>query len=78
MTAETLIPARPTSLTPLRVDTGAVAGFYCAAVEATDTVLSQDCHAAERERLARMFEQAPGFMALLSGPDHVFELANAA
>lgn len=28
--------------------------------------------------LAGMFEQAPGFMALLRGPDHVFELANPA
>lgn len=29
-------------------------------------------------RLLSMFEQAPGFLAFLSGPDHVFELANAA
>ncbi len=28
--------------------------------------------------LADMFSQAPGFMALLRGPDHVFELANPA
>ncbi|WP_246688981.1 PAS domain S-box protein [Mesorhizobium sp. WSM4310] len=28
--------------------------------------------------LSQMFEQAPGFMALLQGPDHVFELTNAA
>jgi hypothetical protein len=33
---------------------------------------------AERERLVEMFRQAPGFMAMLSGPDHVFELTNAA
>lgn len=33
---------------------------------------------AESERLERMFRQAPSFMALLRGPDHVFELANAA
>ncbi|WP_226951329.1 response regulator [Rhizobium terrae] len=26
----------------------------------------------------RMFEQAPGFMAMVSGPDHVFEMANGA
>ena len=30
------------------------------------------------ERLHQMFEQAPGFMCMLRGPDHVFELANAA
>ena len=32
----------------------------------------------EHERLDRMFEQAPGFMALLEGPDHKFALANEA
>ncbi|MHB2167477.1 ATP-binding protein [Alsobacter sp. R-9] len=33
---------------------------------------------AERAQLRRLFEQAPGFMAVLRGPDLVFELANAA
>ncbi|MET1756667.1 PAS domain-containing protein [Novosphingobium sp. RD2P27] len=33
---------------------------------------------AESERLRRLFEQAPGFMAVLSGPLHHFQLANAA
>jgi PAS domain S-box-containing protein len=33
---------------------------------------------AETDRLRRLFEQAPGFMAVLSGPDHVFTLANPA
>ncbi|TGQ64714.1 PAS domain S-box protein [Mesorhizobium sp. M00.F.Ca.ET.186.01.1.1] len=28
--------------------------------------------------LSQMFDQAPGFIALLQGPDHVFELTNAA
>ncbi len=32
----------------------------------------------EREYLRGLFEQAPGFMAVLAGPDHVFEIANAA
>ena len=32
--------------------------------------------ATESERLRRLFEQAPGFMCVLRGPDHVFELAN--
>jgi PAS domain S-box-containing protein len=32
----------------------------------------------EGRRLRALFEQAPGFMALLQGPRHVFELANAA
>jgi hypothetical protein len=32
----------------------------------------------EHERLQLMFERAPGFMALLEGPDHVIALANKA
>lgn len=32
----------------------------------------------DHERLQRMFEQAPGFMALLEGPDHQIVLANKA
>lgn len=32
----------------------------------------------ERDRFRAMFKQAPSFMALLSGPNHVFELANDA
>ncbi|AKT42762.1 PAS domain-containing hybrid sensor histidine kinase/response regulator [Chondromyces crocatus] len=32
----------------------------------------------ERRHLLRMFEQAPGFMCFLRGPQHVFELANKA
>jgi PAS domain S-box-containing protein len=31
---------------------------------------------AERKRLSDVFERAPAFMCLLSGPDHVFTLAN--
>ncbi|PVE23400.1 hypothetical protein DC522_16195 [Microvirga sp. KLBC 81] len=32
----------------------------------------------ERQHLQELFEQAPGFIAALSGPDHVFTMANAA
>ncbi|MGH7448712.1 MAG: MHYT domain-containing protein, partial [Longimicrobiales bacterium] len=31
----------------------------------------------ERSRLSILFEQAPAFIAVLQGPDHVFELTNA-
>lgn len=34
--------------------------------------------AAESEKLRILFEQAPSFMAVTRGPEHVFELANAA
>jgi PAS domain S-box-containing protein len=33
---------------------------------------------AERRRLRALFDQAPGFMCILRGPDFVFELANGA
>nr|WP_295836554.1 PAS domain-containing protein [uncultured Azospirillum sp.] len=42
-----------------------------AAVEAANARL-----AAEGERLRTLFRQAPGFMCVLRGPDHVFEMAN--
>ena len=32
----------------------------------------------ERNRLVEMFMQAPGFMTVLDGPDHVFQMHNAA
>jgi signal transduction histidine kinase/DNA-binding response OmpR family regulator len=32
----------------------------------------------ERDRMRGLFQQAPSFMCILSGPDHVFELANDA
>ncbi len=32
----------------------------------------------ERNRLVEMFMQAPGFVAVLSGPDHVFQMHNGA
>src|SRR4029077_1477208 len=31
-----------------------------------------------RERLHELFQQAPGFIAFLTGPDHVFDLTNDA
>jgi PAS domain S-box-containing protein len=44
-----------------------------AAVQAANTALED-----ERRRLRTLFSQAPSFMAVLAGPDHVFELANEA
>ena len=42
-------------------------------------MLDQMAHlTSEHERLRLMFEQAPGFMALLEGPDHRIAVANDA
>jgi len=39
---------------------------------------SPDTHLVERKRLQQLFQQAPGFICVLQGPQHVFELANDA
>jgi signal transduction histidine kinase/ActR/RegA family two-component response regulator len=66
------------SYSPVRDESGAVAGMYCAVNETTVDVLNERNRIEENERLQRLFEQAPGIMAVLRGPDHVFELANVA
>ena len=44
-----------------------------------NSMLNQIAHlSSEHERLERMFEQAPGFMALLEAPDNKFSIANEA
>ena len=47
-------------------------------VETTAKVTAERWLKGESERLRMLFEQAPGFFALLRGPHHVFELANPA
>jgi PAS domain S-box-containing protein len=51
------------------------AGVLERAQQVQEVNLSLD---AERRYLRRLFEQAPGFICSLRGPDHVFELANDA
>jgi len=65
------------SYSPVRDETGAVAGMFCACTETTAQVLAEERRVAENERLRQLFHQAPGFIAVLRGPDHVFELVNA-
>jgi PAS domain S-box-containing protein len=66
------------SYSPLRGDTGAVEGMFCACTETTATVLAERRRDTEMERLRTLFDRAPVFIAVLAGPDHVFEIANAA
>jgi PAS domain S-box-containing protein len=66
------------SYSAIRDANGAPGGTLCIIFETTDRIQAIDAANAERERLTTMFEQAPGFMAVLRQPDHVFELANAA
>ncbi|KFG70991.1 hypothetical protein JH26_00835 [Microvirga sp. BSC39] len=66
------------SYTPVRDHTGEVAGFFCPCMEITAQVMAERRLAAEKERQQRLFEQAPGFIIVLTGPHHVFEFVNQA
>jgi PAS domain S-box-containing protein len=66
------------SYTPVRGPRGGFDGVFCACQETTREVLAERGRIAERDRLTRMFEEAPGLIAMLEGPDHRFVLANAA
>ncbi len=61
---------------PVVDESGRPGGVISVVVETTDRVLADRRGAAERDRLAQMFEQAPTFMAMLSGPEHRFDLVN--
>lgn len=66
------------SYTPLRDDTGAVLGLFCACSQTTDKVLLGHERDHERARLGMMFEQTPSFVAMMEGPDHIFRMVNPA
>jgi signal transduction histidine kinase len=55
-----------------------VGGVLVICTETTQSVRAEQRNAAERERFSELFRQAPSFMAMLRGPEHVFELANPA
>jgi PAS domain S-box-containing protein len=75
---------------PVRDDAGKPSGTLCIVTETTSRVTAERALAIERAAvleanlrlsmessfLRELFEQAPSFMALLTGPDHVFTLAN--
>jgi PAS domain-containing protein len=66
------------SYSPVQDDNGVVAGMFCACIETTRTVLEQGQLRAQQQWLEMIFQQAPGFAAVLRGPDHVFEMVNEA
>lgn len=53
-----------------------VGGVLVVCTETTEQVLSEQRLLSERERFVQLFDQAPTFLALLRGPDHIIELAN--
>jgi PAS domain S-box-containing protein len=66
------------SYTPVRDESGAIAGFFCPCTEITGQVMAERRLAAETERQRRLFELAPGFVAILTQPEHTFEFVNQA
>lgn len=64
------------SYSPVRDESGAVAGMFCTCQETTARVLAERRQTEDIRRQRRMFEQAPGFIFTLHGPSHVFDFAN--
>ncbi|MEX2551961.1 MAG: PAS domain-containing protein, partial [Actinomycetota bacterium] len=61
---------------PVLDEAGEPAGVIALVVETTQRVLADQRVQTERERLLQLFDQAPGFMAMLAGRDHIFQMAN--
>ena len=59
-------------------DDGKVAGVLVVCTETTQRVRSTSVLEAQLGRLAEVFRQAPSFLAVLRGPNHVYELVNDA
>ena len=55
-----------------------VQGIYCTLQDTTREMLVQQHRTSALQRLQQLFEQAPGFMAVVQGPEHRFEIANDA
>ena len=66
------------SYTALRNDAGEAVGFYCAATETTDQVTAEERRAADAQRLQLTLQHMPGFVGLLSGPEHRYDYVNDA
>jgi signal transduction histidine kinase/CheY-like chemotaxis protein/PAS domain-containing protein len=63
---------------PVPGEDGRPAGVIAIVIEITDKVRIERELEAERKSLRRMFAQAPGFIAMVSGSEHRFTMANEA
>ena len=66
------------SYTPVRDADGAIVGLFCACTETTDQIVGERRRAADAQRQEALFQQMPGFVAVLAGPNHVFDYVNDA
>jgi len=65
-----------TRIQPVRDASGNVARWFGVNIEVSAQVAAEQALRESGARFASLFEQAPTFMAMLRGPEHVFELAN--
>jgi two-component sensor histidine kinase len=65
------------SYSPIDVE-GGVGGVLVVCNDVTAQHVANESLKDQTRNLKQVFEQAPGFMAILRGPTHVFELTNAA
>lgn len=63
---------------PLVGNDGVPLGSLGMIQDRTDEVMQRRSIARERDRMREVFEQAPGFIAMLEGPEHRYVLSNAA
>jgi len=63
---------------PNRAEAGNVTALFGTLAEATGPHQPPHAVAKERDALRRLFDQAPGFMALLEGPKHRYTFSNPA
>ena len=71
------------SYSPIYDESGGIGGTYCAVVEETPRVMAERSrdrllreNETERARLSEAFDRSPSFLAILRGPQHVFEYVN--
>ncbi len=63
---------------PVIDESGKPGGVIAVVVETTQRVLAERAQADATARQRRQFEQAPGFVIVMGGPEHVVEFANHA
>ena len=66
------------SYSGVRGDSGEIEGFYAVCLETTQAFHAKQKHVNESEHLRALFQQAPGYIAVVSGIYHTYEIANDA
>ncbi len=56
---------------------GEVGGVLVVCNDVTEQHLRTEAYKDETRRLAQQFEEAPGFITMLAGPEHIFQFVNA-